>query len=240
MILTRQSFSVPFNSLTYVRILLAISVFSLELCLQIIRAPLVFFPMVLSTVSDALVALGRIGTFLSSEELGEPYFVDDSESNKWAVRVEGDFTWETVGKPTTGKFGAIKGGKRNKGPDDKKGEKKGRGKASKQGPVLPTSNPQSGSNDNTQDQVKKDGPEEKPFALNKLSLYIPKGAFIAIVGRVGSGKSSLLQGLVGEMRRVRGEVCFGGTVAYVPQQAWIMNATLRDNVLFGRDNDEQK
>jgi ABC-type transport system involved in cytochrome bd biosynthesis fused ATPase/permease subunit len=42
------------------------------------------------------------------------------------------------------------------------------------------------------------------------------------------------------MRRTRGEVIFGGTVAYVPQSSWIRNATLRENVLFGQDDDEKR
>jgi ATP-binding cassette subfamily C (CFTR/MRP) protein 1 len=42
------------------------------------------------------------------------------------------------------------------------------------------------------------------------------------------------------MRRTRGDVIFGGSVAYVPQAPWIMNATLRENVLFGRDDDEDR
>jgi ABC-type multidrug transport system fused ATPase/permease subunit len=49
---------------------------------------------------------------------------------------------------------------------------------------------------------------DKPFALNNLRVQIPKGAFVAIVGPIGSGKSSLLQGLVGEMRRTRGKVIY--------------------------------
>ncbi|KAH8982831.1 P-loop containing nucleoside triphosphate hydrolase protein [Lactarius akahatsu] len=51
---------------------------------------------------------------------------------------------------------------------------------------------------------------------------------------VESGKTSLLQGLIGDMRRSEGSVRVGGSVAYCPQSAWIQNATIRDNVCFGR------
>uniref|UniRef100_A0A672SJN2 Multidrug resistance-associated protein 1 n=1 Tax=Sinocyclocheilus grahami TaxID=75366 RepID=A0A672SJN2_SINGR len=61
------------------------------------------------------------------------------------------------------------------------------------------------------------------------------GAFVAVVGHVGSGKSSLLSALLGEMQKQEGSVSIKGSVAYVPQQAWIQNATLKDNILFGRD-----
>lgn len=59
-------------------------------------------------------------------------------------------------------------------------------------------------------------------------------------GPVGSGKSSLLQGMIGEMRRTAGTVRFKGTVAYCPQSAWIQNATVRDNITFGRPFDEER
>ncbi|GAA5895556.1 uncharacterized protein JCM6883_001546 [Sporobolomyces salmoneus] len=82
--------------------------------------------------------------------------------------------------------------------------------------------------------------KEKPFRLENISLSVPKGNLVCVVGTVGSGKSSLLQGLVGEMRRTEGEVVFGGRLAFCAQQAWILNATIRDNILFGRPLDEKR
>ena len=55
------------------------------------------------------------------------------------------------------------------------------------------------------------------------------------MGTVGSGKSSLLAALLGEMSLVSGSSAnVHGSVAYVPQQAWMQNATLKNNVLFGK------
>ncbi|CAF4884216.1 unnamed protein product, partial [Rotaria sp. Silwood1] len=62
-------------------------------------------------------------------------------------------------------------------------------------------------------------------------------SLIALVGMVGSGKSSILAALLGEMNKVHGCVSINGNIAYVPQTAWIMNTTLRENILFGRDFD---
>lgn len=42
------------------------------------------------------------------------------------------------------------------------------------------------------------------------------------------------------MRLVKGEIIIHGKVAYVPQQAWIFNASLRENVLFGRPYNEER
>ena len=63
--------------------------------------------------------------------------------------------------------------------------------------------------------------EDIPFRVKDINLSIPRGKLFAIVGPVGAGKSSLLQGLIGEMRRTSGSVKFGGSVSYCPQSAWI-------------------
>ncbi|KAN0060307.1 hypothetical protein ACQY0O_007636 [Thecaphora frezii] len=82
---------------------------------------------------------------------------------------------------------------------------------------------------------------QEPFAMEHLNLRIAKGELVAIVGPVGSGKSSFLQACIGEMRKTGGTVRWGSErVAYCSQSAWIQNATLRDNVLFGQPFDEEK
>ncbi|NXC45150.1 MRP3 protein, partial [Penelope pileata] len=83
------------------------------------------------------------------------------------------------------------------------------------------------------------GKELKP-SLKAINLLVPSGALVAIVGHVGCGKSSLVSALLGEMEKLEGEVAVKGSIAYVPQQAWIQNATLKDNILFGQAPNEQK
>ncbi|KAM4829793.1 multidrug resistance-associated protein 1 isoform 2-T2 [Thomomys bottae] len=75
--------------------------------------------------------------------------------------------------------------------------------------------------------------------LNGISFSIPEGALVAVVGQVGCGKSSLLSALLAEMDKVEGHVVLKGSVAYVPQQAWIQNDSLRENILFGRPLQER-
>nr|XP_032800562.1 canalicular multispecific organic anion transporter 1-like [Petromyzon marinus] len=75
--------------------------------------------------------------------------------------------------------------------------------------------------------------EDPQPTLIDLSLVIPHGSLVAVVGQVGSGKSSLIAALLGEMERLHGSTELKGSLAYVPQQAWIQNATLQDNILFG-------
>lgn len=93
----------------------------------------------------------------------------------------------------------------------------------------------------SQDEEEKGVSEDtQVLQLRDLNLKIPRGQLCAIVGAVGSGKSSLLQGLIGEMKRTKGSVTFSGSLAYCPQAAWIQNETLKENILFGLPFDEDK
>ena len=80
---------------------------------------------------------------------------------------------------------------------------------------------------------------DKPTLAN-ITMNVPKGSLVAVLGKVGSGKSSLLSGILGDMKLTAGSCRMRGSVAYVPQQAWIQNMTLRGNVLFGQDLDWKK
>uniref|UniRef100_A0A4W3I1R4 Multidrug resistance-associated protein 1 n=1 Tax=Callorhinchus milii TaxID=7868 RepID=A0A4W3I1R4_CALMI len=71
--------------------------------------------------------------------------------------------------------------------------------------------------------------------LKDINLAILEGSLVAVVGHVGCGKSSLISALLGEMEKQEGYVAVKGTVAYVSQQAWIQNTTLKDNIIFGQD-----
>uniref|UniRef100_A0A0E0MW38 ABC transporter C family member 13 n=1 Tax=Oryza rufipogon TaxID=4529 RepID=A0A0E0MW38_ORYRU len=70
--------------------------------------------------------------------------------------------------------------------------------------------------------------------LRGIDIDVRAGTLAAVVGMVGSGKSSLLGCILGEMRKISGEVTVRGSMAYVPQTAWIQNGTIEENILFGR------
>lgn len=75
--------------------------------------------------------------------------------------------------------------------------------------------------------------------LKNITVSVPKGSLVAIVGSVGSGKSSLLSACLGDMVKLKGSVTVCGSLAYSPQQAWIQNASVRNNILFGHDYDKE-
>lgn len=62
---------------------------------------------------------------------------------------------------------------------------------------------------------------DRVFKMEDVSMSVPYGKLVAIVGAVGSGKTSLLQGIIGEMRKTKGTIKFAGSVSYCPQTAWI-------------------
>ncbi|GIY00683.1 canalicular multispecific organic anion transporter 2 [Caerostris extrusa] len=68
--------------------------------------------------------------------------------------------------------------------------------------------------------------------LNNINLHVRKGQIIAVIGPVGAGKSSLLSSLLGELHKKSGSVDMKGSIAYVPQETWILNRTLKNNILL--------
>ena len=76
--------------------------------------------------------------------------------------------------------------------------------------------------------------------LNNLNLNIRKGELVAVVGKIGAGKSSLLSAIMGEMVQTQGLKQTSGSVAFVSQQAWIQNMTVQDNIMFGKALDVKK
>ncbi|KAM4742656.1 ATP-binding cassette sub-family C member 5 isoform 2-T3 [Anableps anableps] len=76
--------------------------------------------------------------------------------------------------------------------------------------------------------------------LHCITLNVQKGQLLGVCGCVGSGKTSLISAILGQMTVLEGSVAVRGRMAYVAQQAWILNATLRDNILFGQEYQEDR
>jgi ABC-type multidrug transport system fused ATPase/permease subunit len=145
---------------------------------NLLTFPLAILPMVITSIIEASVAVGRLTAFFNAEEL-QP----DAVIIKGAVSENGD---ESL-RIRDGTFSWDRHSERN--------------------------------------------------ALNDINFSASKGELTCIVGRVGAGKSSLLQALLGGLWKVRGEVIVHGSTAYVAQQAWVMNASVKENILFGHRYD---
>lgn len=84
------------------------------------------------------------------------------------------------------------------------------------------------------------GSTENVVVLRNISLTFPPRCLVAVCGSTGAGKSTLVAGLLGECQTLGGSVDMTGTVSYVSQTAWIQNASLRANILFGQEYEEEK
>ncbi|CAO2174791.1 unnamed protein product [Urochloa humidicola] len=84
--------------------------------------------------------------------------------------------------------------------------------------------------------------EDSPelLTLKDLNFKARLGMRVAVCGTVGSGKSSLLSCILGEIPKLSGEVKVCGTTAYVSQSAWIQSGKIQDNIIFGKEMDSDK
>ncbi|KAI5957193.1 hypothetical protein KGF54_000121 [Candida jiufengensis] len=87
----------------------------------------------------------------------------------------------------------------------------------------------------------KDDQQEVPHALKDVNFEVNKGDLACVVGKVGSGKTSLLYALLGQMITVGKHpiININGSVAYCAQSPWIMNASVKENILFGHRYDSE-
>lgn len=78
------------------------------------------------------------------------------------------------------------------------------------------------------------------LVLKGIDLEVEAGSLCVLVGAVGAGKTSLIHALLGEMEHEGGDVDLAGSVAYTAQSAFVMNDTVRNNILFGCEWDEAR
>ena len=199
---------------------------------NILRFPMSMLPMMITSAVQASVSIKRINKFMRSEEL-DPNAVekrkDNKETNAITIR-KASFDWgEKEEVETVEEKNGAANGKENKA---KNGTANGSTKTEAEEPEEETSL-MNGTIPDTKQKL-------EPFSLKNIDLNIVSGNLVAVVGTVGSGKSSLLSALLGEMERCSGSVEINGRVAYVSQQAWIQNAKLKDNILFGSKMVEER
>ncbi|KAF8071181.1 abcC12 [Scenedesmus sp. PABB004] len=184
---------------------------------NLLRLPLAFLPMMVTMLINALVALHRIGDFLTKPESGLA-----------ALRAAADGTPPGVVKARRGGAGAGAGGARA-GP---RGALAARSapRADGRAPAR-AARPPAQVVDGT---FTWDSAEGAAASLRGVSFEAAPGSLTMIVGSVGSGKSSVLSALIGQMERLSGTVAVGGRVAYVAQTAWIINDSVQENVVMGQ------
>lgn len=209
-------------------------VFSSLALFNALRIPMNLLPMVIGQVVDGLASIARIQEFLSAEEV-QNEATWDYQAHDAVVIKNADFTWErTTSQESSEGVAATKfpGSKQDQKEAkirarDEKQRAKQREKEKIDVPSSPTST-------NSSEEE-----EEEPFRIRNIDLQVGRNELVAVIGSVGSGKSSLLGALAGDMRRVAGSVTLGSTRAFCPQYAWIQNATVKENIIFGKEYDRR-
>ena len=175
-------------------------------------------PWIVTYFSTTKVNLARISKFLAQDDLPNYVTRDHDEKIAITIRNKARFVWET------------------KSDDDE--EEEAEENQTKPNNVKKKPNDQSSSDESS---TKSDLPK-KPFELKDIEFEIPKGQFIAVIGQVATGKSSLISAILGEMELIENDLGEKGQVNisdemiinYVAQQAWIQNDSFRGNILFGK------
>ena len=201
-------------------------VFSSLALFNSLRMPLNLLPLVIGQVVDAWSSIGRVQDFLIAEEQNDDFIWDMDGKNAVSMQ-HADFTWERTITQDPDKKAGLQPDKKRRSKEVKDAEKL----AAKTGnPPDSSKNGEDSSSTLT---------EVEPFKLHDLGFSVGRNELIAVIGGVGSGKSSLLAALAGDMRRTNGSITMGATRAFCPQYAWIQNTSVKENILFGKDYDRR-
>ncbi|KAF9199857.1 hypothetical protein BGZ49_009975, partial [Haplosporangium sp. Z 27] len=187
----------------------------------VMRTPLMVLPSAYTVTVDAYVALKRIETFLLSEEAERIPPPDPKHEYSLSMK-DASFIWDQL--PNSG--GSTETLISNSVVSEKS-------------EVTATQANNDDDNNPQQLQQGQDTNLNQPY-LKKINLQIPRGSLTAVVGPVGSGKSSLLQAMIGNMTQSEGRVQRGTNISYASQTAWIQNATIQDNILFDTPFEEER
>jgi ATP-binding cassette, subfamily C (CFTR/MRP), member 1 len=187
-----------------------------------LRFPLLFYPVSLAQLSQASVSAARVQNFLNTKEVGfgdnigsGTYERDDDVGTIGGGKIEiqnATVYWNDPNIP-------LETTQHSKISDDD-------AKSVSTAPDII--------------EVASDGVRYAKPVLENISIEVEPGELCAVVGKVGSGKSTLCSAILNETILYDGKISVRGKVAYASQTPWILNATLRDNILFGNPMDEER
>jgi ATP-binding cassette, subfamily C (CFTR/MRP), member 1 len=204
--------------------------------LGLVTGPMTSIPSFLQRLTSARVSVTRIISFLQAEEL-EPYILDSERmENGIVIQVREVYAgWNSS---------ELVAPMIHENPKDSSVQYKVLVKQDDETAAagLTNGNEESGIEMTSEGNVISNTSDlnRSLHTLSNLNLSIKQGQLVAIIGEVGSGKSSILSLLLGDLKLKSGEVSMSTkSIAYHSQQPWILNATLRDNITCGRELDEE-
>lgn len=205
----------------------ASTLFAALVAFEQLRFPLLFYPMALAQLAQAKVSAARVEIFLGLTEveqgkaLGDGTFNRDEQGAGKIVVKDAEVYWCDPEIPLKTE---------NNDNEDNSTVATSSGENKDVSDINPES---------ADPEVAKNLHFPKP-ALKSVSLEVNTGQLCAVIGRVGSGKSTLCSAVLNETHLKSGTISLHGKVAYAAQTPWILNATLRDNILFGHPMDEER
>ncbi|KAI8865602.1 hypothetical protein GQ42DRAFT_90669, partial [Ramicandelaber brevisporus] len=206
--------------------------------LKIVQDELSGFPDFVTWMIGGITSLNRIDDFMKVEEVEELVLrIARSEAAADANQVSAEpsnlgfvnasFQWGRV-------------------VDESESETETNADATETDALVPA-RPQSRSDVSSSASSVTNASRKAPFKLSNLNVRFPTGKLSVIAGNTGQGKTSLLLALLGEMTRIEGDIVLPTTdgntikdVSYVAQTAWLRNATIRNNIVFGEPYDEER
>ena len=243
--------------------------------LNMLRDPTRWLPFFIGMMMEFTVSMKRIQNFLKAQEINQLLIKQDKDfDNPYAITMTpSNFSWggEKI-DDNEEKDKKKKAKKQNESEDEtsataiNKGINDEESFASEEETKSEISPENSDSNDEAQES-KKEMKIKDIITLRSINLSVAKGEFVCIIGEVGSGKSSLISSLLGDLIYVSDEtaqslgekpvddeslndlfyysrkqniITASGSISYVQQVPWIQNKSLRENILFGQPLDEGK
>ncbi len=232
------------NTLDAARAFTSIALFNL------MQTPFIFLPMGLSSYSQSLVSCNRILEFLDADEL-VPYVDSSKGENGVVIEMTGaNLGW--VLENNVAVNSALKDSKITLDAIETHASKSNNKATTTSLAGKKYSNLEKGEGNAGKDnedgdielaQVDLEAKVRVNRSINTLrnvSFQVKQGELVAVIGSVGSGKSSILAALLGEMHLNSGFVRVHGEIAFCDQRPWILNDTVQGNILFGKPYDEHK
>ncbi|KAI3654035.1 hypothetical protein MP228_000754 [Amoeboaphelidium protococcarum] len=185
-------------------------IFSSLALFNLMRFPLIMLPNTIRMLVEARVAINRLSDVLNAEEL-QAISIGQASDKPDAPDSDNEYALEII----DGNFqwelvqSASKGDQTGKDSQQPKQE--------------------------DIEANKNAVPMVKLSTLRGINLKVKKGDLVIVCGQVGSGKSSLLNAILGEMKTLSGQIRINGKIGYTMQQPWIKNGSVKDNVSFGDD-----
>ncbi len=174
----------------------------------VIAEPITDLSFSLIELLNTIIASRRVRDIMVGEELQQ--IIQRPHQSQYALHIHGNFIYDTQAGPEL---------VAQTGPG---------GRVSKDRPQCTRDKPSQASEEAQQLQL-----PGQPFGFHVEHLKIKRGDLVCIVGKIASGKTTLMHAILGELRMLNGHIIHCGKLSYVSQRPWIQSGSIRAQVLFG-------